>query len=103
MGVDVAVSKKWGPLATPERDMSRAGFSKETIKLQNGGLVIQDSRLQFSIIKGYAILVGFGTESEVEQWGTMDIPYTDSLKAKVEELEREGIRINWVAPTEPAK
>merc|ERR1712193_265710 len=76
MGVDVAVSKKWGPLATPERDMRRAGFS---------------------------ILVGFGTESEVEQWGTMDIPYTDSLKAKVEELEREGIRINWVAPTEPAK
>jgi len=65
--------------------------------------VIQDSRLQFSIVKGYAIMVGFGTESEVEQWGTMEIPYTGSLKAKVEELERKGIRINWVAPTEPAK
>ena len=98
MGVDVEVSKKWGPLATPKRDMSRPGISKETIELQNGGLVIQDSRLQFSIIKGYAIMVGFGTESEVEEWGTMGIPYTDSLKAKVEELERGGIRINWVAP-----
>lgn len=39
-------------------------------------------------------MVGFTTKAELENWGKMGLPYSDALKAKVDELEVGGIHIN---------
>lgn len=104
------VAKSWGLLATPKVELN-TDDSEHTVTLEDGGLydstliderrliihrTLQDSRLQFSVVAGIGFAVGFGTEEEVKTWGTIDLPDSDTVKAKVRELERqgEGIVIN---------
>ncbi|KAH8651725.1 hypothetical protein BGZ61DRAFT_375158 [Ilyonectria robusta] len=96
---DPPVSKTWGLLATPKLRMNRDGISENIVDLKGGGLVLSDSRLQFSIVQGYTVMVGFTTKAELENWGKMELPYSDVLKAKVDELEVGGIHINCAWPT----
>lgn len=56
--------------------------------------VISDTRLQFSIIQGYAVMIGFPMEAELKSWGRMEMLDSDELRAKVEELENGEIRLN---------
>lgn len=40
-------------------------------------------------------MIGFTTQAELEFWAPMELPYYDTLKAKIEELEAKGFDINY--------
>ncbi|EDU47815.1 predicted protein [Pyrenophora tritici-repentis Pt-1C-BFP] len=42
--------------------------------MEAGGFAIIDGRLAFRIIKGQAIIVGFGVDEEVKEWNKMRFP-----------------------------
>ncbi|KPA35927.1 ca2+:h+ antiporter [Fusarium langsethiae] len=90
--VDPLVTEKWGVLATPKQCLDR-DISGEATELKEGGLVLSDSRLLFSITRGFAITIGCPTKIEHENWGLMDIPDSDENRAKVEELKGRGIHM----------
>lgn len=45
-------------------------------------------------------MIGFPTPAEFKEWGKMDLPFSDAMKTKVDELEAlTGIPINCPWPT----
>ncbi|KAF5249040.1 hypothetical protein FANTH_5633 [Fusarium anthophilum] len=91
--VDPLVTKRWGVLATPKQCLDIDDFSVHITELKEGGLILSDSRLLFSITRGFTITIGCPTKIEHETWGLMDLPASDEIKAKVEELKNRGIRM----------
>lgn len=39
--------------------------------------------------------IGLGKDEEVAEWGGMELPDTEALRAKVAELESRGFRTNF--------
>lgn len=40
-------------------------------------------------------MVGFPTRLELEHWGKMELPYSEMLKTKIDQLERGGVHVNY--------
>ncbi|KAF5022317.1 hypothetical protein F66182_5646 [Fusarium sp. NRRL 66182] len=93
--VDKDMSKKWGLLATKRSYMHQAGLGEQAVEMEAGGLVLSDSRLSFTILKGYVIDIGYTIPHELEFWAKMKLPYSQELHAKIKELEGRGFDINY--------
>ncbi|KEY64861.1 hypothetical protein S7711_10780 [Stachybotrys chartarum IBT 7711] len=98
--VDKHMSEKWGLLATKRSYMHGKGMEENIVELKEGGLVLSDSRLSFTILKGYTIDIGFTTPQELGFWAKMRFPYSQELHKKIKELEGRGFDINytWAEP-----
>ncbi|KAA8611963.1 hypothetical protein TUN199_01295 [Pyrenophora tritici-repentis] len=64
------------------------------VTMEAGGFAIIDGRLAFRIIKGQAIIVGFGVDEEVKEWNKMRFPREVSIIEKVRAMNRERIFMN---------
>ncbi|KAI3331230.1 hypothetical protein F4824DRAFT_476004 [Ustulina deusta] len=80
--------KDWGLLALPRTQMRRHGIVEKTVEMKQGGLVLLDGRLGFTILNGYVFNIGFAAEAEIQFWAKMDLPASDEIKAKVDELQQ---------------
>ena len=56
---------------------------------------IIDSRLGWTCEAGGFMNVGLGNDEEVAEWDKMQLPDTDTLRAKVAELESRGLKTNF--------
>lgn len=92
--VDAKELKDWGLLALPGEEMIRDGITRNQIEMAEGGLAMMDSRLGFTILKGYVINIGFATENEIQYWAKMEFPDSNEIRAKVEELQRNRVEMN---------
>jgi len=63
--------------------------------MKDGGLAIWDGSLRFSIIQGRAIMFGFATREELDEWGKMYLPNMQNLKQKVAQMEGTTIGVNF--------
>ncbi|KAH7108716.1 hypothetical protein B0J13DRAFT_517182 [Dactylonectria estremocensis] len=88
-------SKKWGLLTLPCVQMRRDGITETPVGMAEGGLAIMDSRLGFTIPQGYVVNIGFATESEIQFWAKMELPDSEALRAKVDELRRRRFETNF--------
>ncbi|RTE68420.1 hypothetical protein BHE90_017201 [Fusarium euwallaceae] len=93
--IDKEISNKWGLLATERSYMRREGIEERIVEMEPGGLILSDSRLSFTILKGYVIDIGYTTPGELEFWAKMKLPYSQELHKKVKELEGRGFDINY--------
>ncbi|KAI5465153.1 hypothetical protein BGZ63DRAFT_379468 [Mariannaea sp. PMI_226] len=89
------VTGRWGLLAT------KLGKDKGAkIKMMQGGLVLVDSRVGFTISSGISVWVGCTTETELQHWGLLDVPHSDELKRVGLWLKENGIHLNVACMTE---
>ncbi|KAK1992477.1 hypothetical protein LX36DRAFT_527897, partial [Colletotrichum falcatum] len=86
--------KEWGLLALPREWLAQKGIKPTEVSTCEGGLAIIDSRTGFTPVRGYAIHIGFATEAELEHWAKMPLPDSETLRAKVADLESKGFRSN---------
>jgi len=63
---------------------------------------IMDSRLGFTVLNGFCVNVGFASESEIRYWAKMELPDSEALRTKVEELKRRSFDINVLFASEIA-
>jgi hypothetical protein len=56
---------------------------------------LSDSRLGFTILEGYVIMIGFATQAELKFWAPMELPFNAALNIKIEELKARGFDINY--------
>lgn len=57
---------------------------------------IIDSRIGWTYESGEGFMnIGLGVEEEVQEWGPMELPDTQVLRAKVAELENSGFRTKF--------
>ncbi|KAH8755986.1 hypothetical protein F5883DRAFT_649565 [Diaporthe sp. PMI_573] len=87
--------EEWGLLALPRVQMKRGGITESEVWMAKGGLAVMDSRLGFTVLKGYFTNIGFATDSEIRFWAKMELPDSKVLRAKVEELKRRGFETNF--------
>lgn len=85
----------WGLLRTPISNMKRQGIVRTVVDMPTGGYTIIDSRLGWTCEQGIFMNVGFGMEEEVASWDKMPLPDTETLRAKVAELEAGGFRTHF--------
>ncbi|KAK0702708.1 hypothetical protein B0H67DRAFT_500093 [Lasiosphaeris hirsuta] len=79
----------WGLLALPRVEMKKEGIIEKEVPMKNGGF-----RLGFTVLEGFCVNVGFASESEVRFWAKMELPDTEAVKAKADELKLRGFNIN---------
>jgi hypothetical protein len=87
--------KGWGLLALPRLEMRREGITEVEVPMTEGGLAIMDSRLGFTVLRGYCVNVGFASESEICFWAKMELPDSEVLREKVEELNCRSFITNF--------
>lgn len=90
-----AKAAKNGLLETPLDRLKQAGIVWINVEMKDGGLVILDGALRFTIIQGRAITFGFAAREELEQWGKMHLPNVENLKRKVAEMEGTTVGVNF--------
>jgi hypothetical protein len=95
--VDKEVSEEWGLIAL-EKSYVPTETIERAITMESGGLMISDSRVNFTILKGIIINIGFTTQDELQHWAKMILPHSHELKTKIRELESKGFRINYTWP-----
>ncbi|KAK3336987.1 hypothetical protein B0T19DRAFT_351513 [Cercophora scortea] len=93
--IDPKESTEWGLLALPRVQMRRDGVTETEVGLAEGGFAIMDSRLGWTVRKGYFVNIGFATEYEICYWAKMDLPDSEVLRAKVDELKRRRFETNF--------
>ncbi|KAJ6782353.1 hypothetical protein PWT90_03428 [Aphanocladium album] len=80
----------WGVLKTPLSNMTRPDIKIRAVDMPNGGY-----RLGWTCESGGFMNIGYGIDEEVLEWYPMELPDTEPLRAKVAELERQGLKTHF--------
>ncbi|CAG9956759.1 unnamed protein product [Clonostachys rosea f. rosea IK726] len=87
----------YGVLNTHRSNMYRKGIVWTEKDMPNGGYTIIDSRIGWTYEKGGGFMnIALGEDGEVQNWGNMELPDTQALRAKVAELESRGFSTRFV-------
>ncbi|KAF4964622.1 hypothetical protein FSARC_7464 [Fusarium sarcochroum] len=95
--IDERLSNEWGLLA------ARLDMPETQLTLQEGGVVMADSRQCVRIITGQCITIGYASENMLGHIGKMELPYSQEFEETLEQLKSQGfdIRYKWKEDKDP--
>lgn len=73
--------------------MPRFALESETYTCDSA---LIDGRVGWTILEGQAMAIGYASEEEIKHWGTFELGDTPSLREKVADLYRNGIRTKTI-------
>jgi hypothetical protein len=73
--------------------MPRFALESETYTCDSA---LIDGRVGWTILEGQAMAIGYASEEEIKHWGKFELGDTPSLREKVAELYRNGIRTKTI-------
>ncbi|KAJ4312364.1 hypothetical protein N0V84_009978 [Fusarium piperis] len=93
--IDRETSQEWGLIAVHDSHLENLNMPKREITLEQGGIIITDSRQRFTVVEGFVICVGYVSEETSRGMTKMSFPYSRKFVETVERLEGRGYKINY--------
>ncbi|KAF5018841.1 hypothetical protein F66182_9170 [Fusarium sp. NRRL 66182] len=96
---DKDISRKKGILAIQDDKLQMMEIPAKEITMDEGGIVLADSRTGFGVRRGFCICIGFISKPMIQhpdiRLGEIKFHKSDSMVTKLQELEQRGLMINY--------
>ncbi|KAH7268744.1 hypothetical protein B0J15DRAFT_486986 [Fusarium solani] len=93
--IDMEISQEWGLIAVHDSRLENLDMPKRKITLEQGGIIITDSRQRFTVIEGFVICVGHVSEETSRGMTKISLPHSREFSKTIEQLEGRGYKINY--------